>query len=119
MNNVNGKNMITDFKFFNKPTASLDNEQIIRFQHDDRGFCEYRTITWRETIHMDRTRFRRRDFIGTMFEFFSNKPFIVPIAFIETTYGHHMCKELNGVGVESGYVFGFDTQVIIHWYETI
>jgi len=116
--------MITDFKFFNKPTTFrredlLDNEQIIRFQHDDSGLFECRTIKWRENIHMDRTRFRRRDFIGTMYEFFSDKPFIPPIAFIETTYGHHMCKELNGVGVESGYVFGFDTQVIIHWYEII
>ena len=112
------------FKFFNKTTTFrredlLDNEQIIRFQDDGSGFYKCRTIKWRENIHMDRTRFRRRDFIGTMCEFFSDKPFIPPIAFIETTYGHHMCKELNGIGVEPGYVFSYDTQVIIHWYETL
>ena len=128
--------MIKPFKFFDgdwqqPPLDSIDapdrpdiplleNEQIIRFYDTNNvGFFECRTILWRETIHMDRTRFRRRDFIGTMSEFFSDKPFIPPIAFIETTYGHHMCKELNGVGVNPEYIFSSDQEIIIHWYENI
>lgn len=115
---------MNSFKFFQKPITFrredlLDNEQVIRFQDDDSNFFKCRTIKWRETIHLDRTRFRRRDFIGTMSEFFSDKLYIVPIAFIETTYGHHMCKETNGYGVQEGYVFAHDTQVIIHWYEQL
>lgn len=116
---------MNSFKFFKNNNLNtfrredlLDNEQIIRFQDENSGFFICRTIKWRETIHLDRTRFRRRDFIGTMSEFFSDKPHIVPIAFIETTYGHHMSKEW-GNGVQDGYVFGYDTQVIIHWYEAL
>ena len=97
----------------------LPNEQIIRFRDDDSGFFKCRTILWREDIHLNRTRFTRRYFIGTMSVFFSDKLFIPPIEFIETKYGHHMSKELNGVGVEPRYVFSYDTQVIIHWYEAL
>jgi len=108
------KNIIIDEQP-NRPL--LPNEQIVYFY--DSGYLHARTIAWREYVHLNRTRFRRRDFIGTMSEFFSDKLFMPPIEFIETTYGHHMSKELNGVGVEPRYVFSYDTQVIIHWYEAL
>ena len=83
MNNVNGKRMISDFKFFSgdcqpaedPPRLILDNEQIIRYWNDGdyRNILYERVIAWARGIHVFADNWIQREYEGTLDRFFYNR----------------------------------------------